>query len=100
MNISMQKSTQKNNCIKTFFLDGDFYLLLVTDKIYRRRPRRPPFLLVLSDGMGVTSSVKKIRTTCRINLNHVTLITIECKLNNIIQEKFQRARWTCNSQTY
>ncbi len=27
-------------------------------KIYRRRPRRPPFLRVLSVGMGVTSSVE------------------------------------------
>lgn len=24
--------------------------------VYKRRPRRPPFLLVLSQGMGVTSS--------------------------------------------
>ena len=30
-----------------------------TDVIYKRRPRRPPFLLVLSDGIGVTSSVNK-----------------------------------------
>jgi len=27
---------------------------------YRRRPRRPPFLLVLSDGVGVTSSILPI----------------------------------------
>ena len=26
---------------------------------YKRRPRRPPFRLVLSDGTGVTSSEKK-----------------------------------------
>ena len=26
--------------------------------VYKRRPLRPPFLQVLSDGMGVTSSVK------------------------------------------
>ena len=28
---------------------------------YRRRPRRPPFLLVLSVGMGVTSSILPMR---------------------------------------
>merc|ERR1719478_503216 len=27
---------------------------------YRRRPRRPPFLLVLSEGVGVTSSIRPI----------------------------------------
>ena len=30
--------------------------------VYKRRPLRPPFLLVLSDGMGVTSSVNIIKT--------------------------------------
>lgn len=29
------------------------------DEVYRRRPRRPPFLLVESDGIGVTSSESK-----------------------------------------
>ena len=27
-------------------------------RVHRRLPLRPPFLLVLSDGMGVTSSVR------------------------------------------
>jgi len=27
---------------------------------HRRRPRRPPFLLVLSEGVGVTSSIRPI----------------------------------------
>ena len=39
-----------------------------TDVIYKRRPRRPPFLLVLSDGIGVTSSVNKTQT--RSDYNH------------------------------
>ena len=30
--------------------------------VHRRRPRRPPFLRVLSEGMGVTSSVGRKRT--------------------------------------
>lgn len=30
------------------------------NSIYRRRPRRPPFLRVASDGMGVTSSMRPI----------------------------------------
>lgn len=30
-----------------------------SDAVYRRRPRRPPFLLVESDGIGVTSSEPK-----------------------------------------
>merc|ERR1719334_1432695 len=29
-------------------------------QVYRRRPRRPPFLRVLSEGMGVTSSILPI----------------------------------------
>lgn len=32
-----------------------------SDAVYRRRPRRPPFLLVESDGIGVTSSEPKKR---------------------------------------
>lgn len=34
--------------------------------VYRRRPRRPPFLRVLSEGMGVTSSAgrRKPKTHC------------------------------------
>lgn len=28
--------------------------------VHRRRPRRPPFLRVLSEGMGVTSSIRPI----------------------------------------
>jgi hypothetical protein len=31
------------------------------NSLYRRRPRRPPFLLVLSVGIGVTSSILPIR---------------------------------------
>jgi hypothetical protein len=35
--------------------------------IYRRLPRRPPFLLVLSVGMGVTSSILPIRMPALAN---------------------------------
>ena len=35
--------------------------------IYRRRPRRPPFLLVLSVGMGVTSSIRPMRIPALAN---------------------------------
>ena len=31
----------------------------MTSKVYKRRPRLPPFLLVESVGIGVTSSAKK-----------------------------------------
>jgi len=33
----------------------------MANSLYRRRPRRPPFLLVLSVGIGVTSSILPIR---------------------------------------
>jgi len=47
---------------------------------YKRRPRRPPFLRVLSDGMGVTSSTKIIIINCTaqaiISSNYLHLYNI------------------------
>jgi hypothetical protein len=34
--------------------------VLAALRVYKRRPRRPPFLLVESDGVGVTSSMRPI----------------------------------------
>lgn len=36
-------------------------MVRLLSSLYRRRPRRPPFLLVLSVGIGVTSSILPIR---------------------------------------
>merc|ERR1711962_1276446 len=36
------------------------YTILITRMIYNLLPRRPPFLLVQSDGIGVTSSIRPI----------------------------------------
>jgi hypothetical protein len=36
--------------------------------VYKRRPRRPPFRRVLSDGIGVTSSTRKKRNSLEINI--------------------------------
>lgn len=48
--------TQMQYCISTANIDYCF----PDTAIYRRRPRRPPFLRVESDGMGVTSSMRPI----------------------------------------
>ena len=50
--------TKSNDCNELF----NKSLLNNLFAVYKRRPLRPPFLLVLSDGMGVTSSVNIIKT--------------------------------------
>lgn len=44
-----------NNNVK-FLFDG----VRNDEHFYKRRPRRPPFLRVESDGIGVTSSIRPI----------------------------------------
>lgn len=45
------------NYPKSAYNTGRFF---ISTSLYRRRPRRPPFLRVESDGSGVTSSIRPI----------------------------------------
>ena len=50
-----QRSVVNRDLVETG-LSSNFLLSENLGAVYRRRPRRPPFLLVESDGIGVTSS--------------------------------------------
>ena len=58
---SMHSIHNRKICIPYYF----FILIIImwisgVQEIYKRRPRRPPFLRVLSEGIGVTSSMRPI----------------------------------------
>jgi len=57
MNIKKRKKKERR---KTSDCRGKFFSGYEIDnkRFYKRRPRRPPFLRVQSDGIGVTSSTK------------------------------------------
>ncbi len=54
LSVTDQRSVNRDAADRWTF--SSFYCQKIFAAVYRRRPRRPPFLLVESDGIGVTSS--------------------------------------------
>lgn len=95
-----QRSVVNRELVETD-LSSNFLLSENLGAVYRRRPRRPPFLLVESDGIGVTSSdqgneernKKKTR-----EVKHCKLVSLlHCNANfNCLQAQFTLGQSSCN----
>ncbi len=64
--------------VEIFFLCNNKRRRIQVHSVYKRRPLRPPFLLVASEGIGVTSSVdRKKKVTIELNKTTFGMYT-EC----------------------